>query len=186
MSPAWYSDIDLWFKKYGFDEQVMIQLFEYCFNKSALHKNYVQTVADSWHKNNIKTYEDYELYSEKYEKVSKIKKEIGKKLRRYTPFTQFEEAFIEKWVVDYGYDIPVITLALKKTTSKANVSFDYFDKLLTDWNDRNLKTEAEITKYMESNKQKNKNIKELEKKTNYKNYEQRNYDGLDNLYSNKK
>mgnify|MGYP000230740718 FL=1 len=35
-------------------------------------------------------------------------------------------------------------------------------------------------------KQKQKNIKELEKKTNYNNYEQRNYDSLDNLYANKK
>ena len=27
MSPAWYTDIDLWFNKYGFDEQVMIDFF---------------------------------------------------------------------------------------------------------------------------------------------------------------
>ena len=29
-------------------------------------------------------------------------------------------------------------------------------------------------------------IKQLEKQTNYNNYEQRNYDNLDNLYANKK
>ena len=33
MSPSWYSDIDLWFKKYSFDEEVMIALFQYCFNR---------------------------------------------------------------------------------------------------------------------------------------------------------
>ena len=186
MSPAWYSDIDLWFKKYGFDEQVMIQLFEYCFNKSALHKNYVQTVADAWQKNNIKTYEDLELYYEKYDKLNQIKKDISKKLRRYTPFTQFEEAFIEKWVVDFGYNMNIINLALKKTTSKANASFDYFDKLLTDWNDRNLRSAQEVSSFLEQSKQKNKSIKELAKSTNYNNYEQRNYDNLDNLYANKK
>ena len=27
MSPSWYNDIDLWFKKYNFDEQVMIAPF---------------------------------------------------------------------------------------------------------------------------------------------------------------
>lgn len=27
MSPSWYNDIDLWFRKYQFDEQVMISLF---------------------------------------------------------------------------------------------------------------------------------------------------------------
>ena len=56
MSPSWYSDIDLWFKKYGFDEEVMIALFRYCYNRSALHRNYIQAVADAWAKNNIKTF----------------------------------------------------------------------------------------------------------------------------------
>lgn len=186
MSPAWYSDIDLWFKKYGFDEQVMISLFDYCFNKSALHKNYVKTVAEAWNKNNIKTYEDLEAYSQKAEKMNKIKKDIAKKLGRYSPLTQFEEAFIEKWVVDFGYDLNIINIALKKTTSKANPSFDYLDKLISDWHDRNLKTEADVNNFLSEIKQKKKNVKQLEKQTNYNNYEQRNYDNLDNLYANKK
>ena len=58
MSPSWYSDIDLWFKKYNFDEEVMIALFQYCFDKSALHKNYVKAVAEAWHNNNIRTYSE--------------------------------------------------------------------------------------------------------------------------------
>ena len=51
-----YTDIDLWFNKYGFDEQVMMALFNYCYEKSALHKNYIQAVADAWSKNNINLY----------------------------------------------------------------------------------------------------------------------------------
>lgn len=43
MSPAWYNDINMWFTKYGFDEQVMLALINYCFDKSALHKNYVRS-----------------------------------------------------------------------------------------------------------------------------------------------
>ena len=186
MSPAWYSDIDLWFKKYGFDEQVMIALFNTCFNNSALHKNYVAAVADNWSKNNIKTYEDLEVYYQKYDKVNKIKKDISKKLGRYNPLTQYEAAIIEKWVVDYGYTMDVINIALKKTTSKANPTFDYFDKLITDWHDNNLKTKEDVEKYIADIKVKDKNVKELKKKTNYNNYEQRNYDNLDNLYANKK
>src|SRR5574344_2134736 len=77
MSPSWYSDIDLWFKKYEFDEQVMGALFDYCFNKSALHKNYVQTVAEAWSHNKIKSYNDLENYFQKYENMNKIKKSIA-------------------------------------------------------------------------------------------------------------
>ena len=186
MSPAWYSDIDLWFKKYEFDEQVMISLFDYCFNNSALHKNYVKAVADSWHNNNVKTYEDLEMYSHKRETLQKAKKDIAKKLRRYSPLTQFEEAYIEKWLLDYGYDLKVINIALKKTTSKANPNFDYLDKLISDWHERNLKTESDINNFLSETKQRNKNIKQLQKQTNYNNYKQRSYDNLDDLYANKK
>lgn len=185
MSPAWYSDIDLWFKKYDFDEQVMIALFDYCFNKSALHKNYVQAVADAWFKNKIKTYNNLETYYQKYEYMSKIKKDIAKKLKRYSPLTQYEEAFIEKWIVDFNYNLDIINIALKKTTSKAQPSFDYIDKLLSDWNERGFKSISEIEKFLSEFKQKKKNIKELEKKTNYNNCKKRTYDDLNELYSNK-
>ena len=78
----------------------------------------------------------------------------------------------------------IIEIALKKTTSKANPNFDYLDKLLTDWHDREFKTEAEIQNFLSQLKQKKKEVKELEKKTGYQNYEQRKYDNLDSLYAN--
>jgi len=33
MGPSWYNDIDLWFRNYNFDDQVMYALFDYCFNR---------------------------------------------------------------------------------------------------------------------------------------------------------
>lgn len=185
MSPGWYTDIELWFKKYSFDGDVMRALFQYCFDRSALHRNYIQVVADAWSKNNIKTYNDLENYFQKQEKLSKFKKSISKKLGINRTLTQYEEAYIEKWVVDFGYTLPIIEIALKKTTSKANPTFDYIDKLLTDWHERNLKTEEEIQNYLLEFKKKKENIKELEKKSKYNNYEQRKYNNLDALYANK-
>ena len=78
MPTTWYPDIELWFKKYSFDEEVMIALFSYCFDKSALHRNYIKAVADAWSKNNIKTYNDLESYYEKQEKINKIANSISK------------------------------------------------------------------------------------------------------------
>ena len=80
MGPTWYSDIDTWMDKFGFDEQVMINLFDYCYNKSALHKNYVQAVAEAWGLNKIKNIDDLEAYYTLQDKLMKIKKEIAKKL----------------------------------------------------------------------------------------------------------
>ena len=184
MSSAWYSDIELWFKKYGFDEEVMVALFRYCFNRSALHRNYIQTVADAWKQKNIKTFNDLEIDSQKQEKLNILYKSVGKKLGYNRSLTQYEQAYIEKWSVDYDFSFEIIEIALKKTTSKSNPNFDYLDKLLSDWHDRGFKTTAEIESFLSSLKQKKKDIKELEKKTGYQNYNQRKYDNLDNLYAN--
>ena len=184
MPTTWYPEIELWFKKYKFDEEVMIALFGYCFDMSALHKNYVQTVAEAWSKNNIKTFNDLDVYYEKQEKVKVIAKTISKKLGLSRGLTQYEYAYIEKWNIDYGYGLDIIEIALKKTTSKANPNFDYLDKLLTDWHDRGFKTPNHVQTFLAEFKEKNKNIKKLEKETGYDKYDQRNYSDLDNLYIN--
>jgi len=189
MSTSWYAEIDSLFSQYQFEEQVMVALFEHCKKNSSspfLHKNYVQAVAAAWFSNGIKTYADLENYFEKHEKSKKINTAIIKKLGFHRSLTEYEEAFIQKWTVDFGYSIDIINIALKKTTSKANPNFDYIDKLLSDWYDRGLKTVDDIEKFLVEIKQKNKNVKELEKKTNYNNYSQRQYDNLNDLYANKK
>jgi len=183
MGPSWYNDIDLWFTKYNFDEQVMIALFEYCFSRSALHKKYVQTVAEAWGNNKIETWNDLELYYQKQEKLVKIKKTICKKLGK-TSLTQYEEAYIEKWVIDFGYDLNIIEIALKRTTVKNNATFEYFNNLITDWHDRNLKTANEILAFIEQRNKQKKDTKQLEKQVAKASFEQRQYDNLAFLYAN--
>lgn len=184
MSPSWYSDIDLWFKKYSFDEEVMIALFQYCYNRSALHRNYIQTVAEAWFKSNVKTFSDLDSLFEKQEKLNTLYKSIGKKLGYTRALTEYEKGYIEKWTIEYGFDLNIIEIALKKTTAKTNPNFDYLDKLLSDWHDRGFKTVEEIENFLSEFKQKNKDIKKLEKNTGYNNYEQRKYDNLNSLYAN--
>ena len=184
MSPAWYNDINLWFSKYEFDEQVMLTLINYCFNNSALHKNYVQTVADNWSKSKIKTYTDLDNYFQKQDKLSLFKKTIKKKLGFHRDLSQYESAYVEKWTVDFGFDIDIIDIALKKTTAKANPNFDYINKLLTDWNERGFKNTLEVQNFIEEMKTKNNNIKDLTKKASFNSYEQRQYNNLDSLYTN--
>ena len=184
MSPSWYSDIDMWFKKYSFDEEVMIALFQYCYTRSALHRNYIQTVADSWHKSNVKTYTDLDNLFAKQDKLNVLYKTITKKLGFTRQLTEYEKAYIEKWSVEYGYSMEIIEIALKKTTAKTNPNFKYIDKLISDWHDRKLKTAEEISKFLDGMKQKNKDIKKLEKTSGYSNYNQRKYDNLNSLYAN--
>ena len=183
MGPSWYNDIDLWFTKYNFDDQVMIALFDYCFKRSALHQKYVQKVAEAWGNNKIETWNDLDLYYQKQEKLMKIKKAIAKKLGKQS-LTQYEEAYIEKWVIDFGYDLNVIEIALKRTLFKANPTFEYFNNIITDWHDRNLKNPDEILAFIEQRNKQKKDTKKLEKQVAKASFDQRQYDNLAFLYAN--
>ena len=184
MGPSWYNDIDLWFRKYNFDEQVMISLFNYCYNRSALHKNYVQTVAEAWHSNKVQTYNELELYYQKQEKLNKIKSMIAKKLGKHGGLTQYEEAYIEKWVIDFGYEMDIIEIALKRTTYKQNPTFEYINSIISDWHERHLKTPDQVNAFLEQRKKQNKDLKEMKAQVSKANYEQRQYNNLDFLYAN--
>lgn len=184
MGPTWYNDIDIWFEKYGFDKQVMIALFDYCFKKSALHKNYIQAVAEAWGLNKIKNLDDLENYYIKQDKLMKIKKAIAKKLGKHSGLTQYEEAYIEKWVNDFNYDMNIIEIALKRTTSKSSFSFEYLNSIISDWNERNLRTPAQVTDFLEKRKQQTKDEKQLKKQVKKETFEQREYSNLSFLYAN--
>ena len=184
MGPSWYNDIDIWFRKYCFDEQVMIALFDYCYKRSALHRNYVQTVAVAWASNKVKTWNDLDTYYQQQESLNKIKKSIAKKLGKYNGLTQYEEAYIENWILNFGYDMNIIEIALKRTTFKQNPTFEYINNIITDWHDRNLKTPSEITAFIEQRKKQDKDTKALKTTVNKANYEQRKYSNLDFLYAN--
>ena len=184
MGPTWYNDIDIWFEKYGFDKQVMIALFDYCFKKSALHKNYIQAVAEAWGLNKIQNLDDLENYYIKQDKLMKIKKAIAKKLGKHSGLTQYEEAYIEKWVNDFNYDMNIIEIALKRTTSKSSFSFEYLNSIISDWNERNLRTPAQVTDFLEKRKQQTKDEKQLKKQVKKETFEQREYSNLSFLYAN--
>lgn len=184
MGPSWYNDIDLWFTKYQFDEQVMIALFDHCYLRGALNRRYVQVVAESWASNKIRTWNDLDQYFEKRENLNKYNKTIAKKLGKYGKLTEYEEAYIENWVLNFGYDMSIIEIALKRTTLKQNPTFEYINNIITDWHDRNLKTANEIQAFLEQRKKQAKSTKELKAKVGKTNYEQRNYDNLDFLYAN--
>jgi len=185
MSPAWYNDIATIFDKYAFEEEVVYSLFNYCYNNRALHKNYLFTVAEAWNLSKIKTIDDLEIYYQKYEKCNKIKKSICKKLGITRKLTEYEEAYVDKWCIEFGYDLDVIEIALKKTTSKTNPNFEYLNKIVCSWNEKGLKTKAEINDFVEQVKEKNKFIKENKGTTNaYVNPEQKEFNDLDRFYAN--
>ncbi len=182
MSPSWYPDIELWFEKYGFDEQVMLALFSYAFENRALHPNYVRTVAEGWNRENIKTYNDLDLYFERREKNNVLKKNIAQKLNLSRNLTAYDEEYILNWTENYKYDMDIIEIALKKAATKNSISFEYINTLLTDWHNKGLSTVSDVNTYLNSTKTKDKKIKQVKQMA--LEYTQSTFDNWEALYDN--
>ncbi len=182
MSPIWYADIELWFQKYGFDDQVMLGLFNYAFDKKALTRPYVTTVADGWGKENIKTFNDLEAYFTRRENVKSLNKEIAQKLNLPRNLTQYDEEYVQKWHDDYKYDMSIIEIALKKASNKSNINFKYIDTILSDWHEKELTTIDEVNNYLNATKTKEKKVKQVKKFE--LEYTQSTFDNWDALYDN--
>jgi DnaD/phage-associated family protein len=187
MSPSWYTDIDAWFDKYQFEEDVMYSLFRHCYDHKGLSKPYMAKVADNWFSKNIKNSFDLDKYSMDFQKLRDINIKIMKKFRKHGYLTEYEEAYVEKWVMEYGFDFDIIEIALKKTTAIMNPNFEYINKILTDWHEKGLKTKEEILAFDKARikPDSSKSTKSSESGIPQKgNFEQRKYDDdyFDKLY----
>ena len=147
---------------YKFEEDVVYSLFQYCFDRQALHRKYLFTVADAWAQSGIVTMEDVDNYYSQFEKTNQMKKSIVKKLGFVRNLSEYEEAYVNKWVNDFNYPLDIIEIALKKTTSKTNPSFDYIDKILTDWHERKLNSVSDINEFLKTQREKQKEFKQLD------------------------
>ena len=144
--------------------------------KLALHINVIQDALKYWEDNGVLTKKTtgYILNNLREIELHNL----------YKPKVALSAEDIEKWTIDYNYPLEVIEIALKRTTSKANPSFDYLNATISNWYERNLKSVEDVQNFLAEFKAQQKNIKDLEKKSKFNNYEQRNYNNFDNLYAN--
>lgn len=144
MSSTWYTTIDHWFETFKFDEDVMVSLFKYCYDRNALNAKYIEKVASTWSDRGITNHWELEKYMEKMGKVNELGSRIARKLRLGRKLTSYEERYLETWIYEYGFDMDIIDLALEKTTGKTNPNFRYIHGVLKGWFNDGLRTKDQI------------------------------------------
>ncbi|MBP7176733.1 MAG: DnaD domain protein [Thermoclostridium sp.] len=148
MPGEWLTFIDNLFNQHHFDEDVMVSLFQYCKDRDALNRKYVGQVAANWAKKKITSHLELEKYMEAFQRTREIGYMISRALRLQRSLTIYEEECVNQWSGEYGYDMDVIELALKKTMGKS-ISFRYIDSILRGWYKEGLRTKEQILLYSE-------------------------------------
>lgn len=134
-----YGCIEQWFKKYRFEDPVMVMLFQISNERGALTRNYIETVAKDWFENGVKTVFDLEELFDEREKMRDVHNKINKALNRKSPFTQYEIDIINTWFNKYHFSFEIVEEALKRTVKISNPNIAYVDKILTTWFENEFK-----------------------------------------------
>ena len=159
-------------------------LIEYCVENGHKSMHYIQSVALSWHKQNIRTVSEAKSNALLYNKSCySILNAFGIKGR--APAAS-EITYIKKWNTEYGFDLEIILEACNRTMNAIHQpNFEYTDSILKNWLSNNVKNKNDIL-VLDANYQKEKERKKKQPakpktvaSNKFNNFESRTYDMSD-------
>ena len=127
----------------GMGSELLEYLVEYCVQNGHTSVRYIEAVARNWHEKGIRTAQEAKDYSSAYNKDSfAVMKAFGINSRK--PAAP-EQKLMDKWFRDYGFTREVVLEACDRTiTAIHNPSFQYADKILTDWKKSGVRVLGDI------------------------------------------
>jgi len=119
-------------------------LIEYCVENGHKSMHYIQSVALSWHKQNIKTVSEAKANSLLYNKnCYSVLNAFGIKGRM--PAAS-EITYIKRWNEEYGFSLEIILEACNRTMNAIHQpNFEYTDSILKNWLSKNVKSLGDIS-----------------------------------------
>lgn len=177
MMVYFYEDLQL-------SAELIEYLIEYCVENGHKSMHYIQSVALSWHKQNIKTVAEAKNSSSLYNKnFYSVLNAFGIKGR--SPAAS-EITYIKKWNEEYGFSFDIILSACDRTMDAIHQpSFEYTDSILKNWLSKKVKSLPDIAALdadyqKEKERKKKQPVKQKSVPANkFNNFESRSYDMSD-------
>lgn len=184
LSPSDVETLTYFYDTLQFSVDLTEYLIEYCVENGHRSMHYIKSVAIAWSDAGIRTVSEARKSSSFYNRdCSAVLKAFGITGRMAAPV---ETEFVKKWTGQYGFTIDIIVEACSRTVSAIHqASFEYADKILTNWYQKGVHYLADITAldaaYMKSRSERAAQATaSSSKKTKFNNFEERNYD-MDDL-----
>ncbi|MEG2350120.1 MAG: DnaD domain protein [Hungatella sp.] len=168
--------------------ELLEYLVEYCAQGGHSNIRYIETVAINWHEKEIVTVERAKAYTTSYTKDGfAVMKAFGLNDRKPG---EAENEMIRRWFKEYGFAKELVIEACNRTLETIhNPSFQYADKILSEWkkagvkhlNDvKQLDARRESRKTADSGAAKRQPVAPRTTKNQFHNFEQRdtNYDAM--------
>jgi DnaD/phage-associated family protein len=164
-----------WMDDYNFPPDVIKLLVEDCISRDKKDMPYLKQVAKNWFDAGIDSVDKATQYNlrhkEKWQKYSKVLSFL--RLGRQP--TSAEEEMLQKWFYTFAFNEDIVLKACDMTVKTSKPSFNYIDKIITDWHDKGLSTIQEVEAYLlKTPKENNRTTKN--KKPSFNNFTNRTYD----------
>jgi DnaD/phage-associated family protein len=164
-----------WIDDYKMPPAVVKLIVDDCISRDKKDMPYLKQVARNWFDAGIDTVEKANEYNarhkEKWQRYSKVLNflRIGRQP------TSAEEEMLHKWFYKFELSDDVILKACEMTSKTLKPSFNYIDKILTEWHEKNLTTLQEVEAYYKK-KPKEEKKKSKVQKASFNNFTNRTYD----------
>ncbi len=167
-----------WYDELHFATDLICYLVEYCISKGHSNLRYMDKVAMGWKDAGVATVEQAKehaaAHSKAYYAVMKAFGITGRSL------TEEETASVTRWTKEYGFDLPIVLEACRRTMSAIHQpSFEYTEAILKDWQKNNVHTTQDIQSLDKDHARAKKHsmpLKENARRNNkFNNFNQRDY-----------
>ena len=127
----------------GMRLELLEYLVEYCAQNGHTSVRYLEKVALNWHERGIKTSQDARDYCAAYTKDAfAVMKAFGLNSRK--PAAP-EQEMMDKWFKDFGFSRELVLEACARTINAIHMpSFQYADKILSDWKKMGIRSLEEL------------------------------------------
>ncbi|SFQ42720.1 DnaD and phage-associated domain-containing protein [Lachnospiraceae bacterium XBB1006] len=134
-----------WYDTLHFSTELIEYLVEYCVSREHRSVRYMDKVALSWAEAGIRDVAQAKQEANLYNQANyTVLKALGIKGRN---LVDLETAMIHKWTNDFGFSLDLITEACTRTIQATHQpSFEYTDKILTNWHKAKVKELADVEK----------------------------------------
>ena len=132
-------------------------LIEYCVSKGSKSIHYIKKTALAWAEEEITTVSQAKASTNLYHKnCYTIFNAFGIKNRKPV---EYEVNYINKWTNEYAFTLDIIHNACTRTLKQTHQpSFEYADKILTDWHNKGVKHMDDITLLDEEHKKRKRKV----------------------------
>ncbi len=130
---------------YGLPAEVAIMLLSYCFKIGKTTSGYIQSVAQTWSDDDIRTVSAADERLAKLEKRFSVEERLRTAMELKTKFSQKQLAFIKVWSEDWCFNEDMILLAYELTLDNTGgMNFNYTNKILENWHNDGLSTREAV------------------------------------------